>query len=386
MFELRQHWSLDPRLTFLNHGSFGACPRVVLDHQAALRARLEASPVQFMLGVPAELERLRAVVAPFVGVEPSDLVFVRNATEGVNAVLRSLDFAPGDELLTSNHAYPACVNALRFVAQRQGASVKVVQVPFPLESAEQIVTAFRGGISPRTRLCLVDHITSPTGLVFPVAAIARLMREQGVACLVDGAHAAGMLELDIRSLGVDYYATNFHKWACAPKGAGMLWVRSELRHQIHPSVVSHGYSEPEPRRFQAMFDWTGTSDPTAWLCIEKAIEFMGNLLPGGWPRLRDENHRLALRARDVLCTALRVPAPAPDDLLGAMASIPLPPAREPAPSGPDPLYLELVRRGFEAVVTPWPARPQRLLRISAQLYNNIDEYEQLARVLRELLE
>src|SRR5688572_9518649 len=158
MHELRQHWSLDPTLTFLNHGSFGACPRVVLDYQAELRRKLEASPVQFMLGVPAELERLRKLVGPFVGADPEGIVFVRNATEGVNAVLRSLRFQAGDELLTSNQAYPACVNALRYVAQQAGASVKVVPLPFPVQSAEQLVAAFRAAITPRTRLCLVDHI------------------------------------------------------------------------------------------------------------------------------------------------------------------------------------------------------------------------------------
>lgn len=392
MFEMRRHWSLDPTLTFLNHGSFGACPRAVLDYQAELRKQLESSPVQFMHGVADELERLRKLVGPFVGADPADIVFVRNATEGVNAVLRSLRFQPGDELLTSNHAYPACVNALRFVAQQWGASVKVVSLPFPLESSEQLVAPFRDAISSRTRLCLLDHITSATALVLPVADIARVLREHGVACLVDGAHAAGMVELDIRALGVDYYATNFHKWTCAPKGAGMLWVRPDLRQQISPSVVSHGFSEPEPRRFQAMFDWTGTSDPTAWLCLGRTLEFMGSLLPGGWRELREENHRLALQARDTLCAALGCPPPAPDALLGSMASIPLKPGEAPPDSeaaasaqrSPDPLYRALARRGFEVVIANWPARPQRLLRVSAQLYNTLDEYERLAQALQEL--
>ena len=243
-----------------------------------------------------------------------------------------------------------------------------------------------------TRLCLLDHITSATALVLPVAAIARVLREHGVACLVDGAHAAGMVELDIHALGVDYYATNFHKWTCAPKGAGMLWVRPELRGQILPSVVSHGFSEPEPRRFQAMFDWTGTSDPTAWLCLGRTLEFMGSLLPGGWRQLREENHRLALQARDVLCAALACSKPAPDELLGSMAAIPLRPGVEPAegdaaraPRTPDPLYRELARRGFEVVVANWPERPQRVLRVSAQLYNTLDEYERLAQALKELV-
>lgn len=393
MLEMRRHWSLDPTLTFLNHGSFGACPRAVLDHQAELRKRLEASPVQFMHAVPAELERLRKLVGPFVGADPADIVFVRNATEGVNAVLRSLRFQPGDELLTTNQAYPACVNALRFVAQQWGATVKVAALPFPLESPEQLVAALRAALGPRTRLCLLDHVTSATALVMPVAAIARVLREHGVSSLVDGAHAAGMVELDVRALGVDYYATNFHKWTCAPKGAGMLWVRPELRAQILPSVVSHGFSEPEPRRFQAMFDWTGTSDPTAWLCLDRTLEFMGSLLPGGWRQLREENHRLALRARDTLCAALGCPRPAPDELIGSMASIPLKPGPELSAAeaevaahshAPDPLYRELSRRGFEVVVANWPARPQRVLRVSAQLYNTLDEYERLAQALQEL--
>ncbi|HVZ32893.1 MAG TPA: aminotransferase, partial [Polyangiaceae bacterium] len=190
---------------------------------------------------------------------------------------------------------------------------------------------------------------------------------------------------EIPALGVDYYATNFHKWVGAPKGAGLRWVRSELQEQIHPSVVSHGFSEPAPRRFQAMFDWTGTSDPTAWLCVQKAIQFMGGLVHGGWPELRLQNHRLALRARDILCQALELDAPAPDELLGSMVSLPLPPPADAPASGPDPLYLELLRRGFETLIQPWPARPARVLRVSAQLYNTLDEYEALARLLKALL-
>jgi isopenicillin-N epimerase len=202
-----------------------------------------------------------------------------------------------------------------------------------------------------------------------------------------------MVELDIRALGVDYYATNFHKWTCAPKGAGMLWVRPELRSGVLPSVVSHGFTEPEPRRFQAMFDWTGTSDPTAWLCLGRTLEFMGSLLPGGWRQLREENRRLALQARDVLCSTLGCPHPAPDELIGSMVSVPLQPGRvEPAPEPPpattprfpDPLYRELARRGFEVVIANWPSKPQRVLRVSAQLYNTLDEYERLAQALREL--
>ncbi len=380
----RRHWTLAPGLVFLNHGSYGACPRVVLERQSELRAQLEASPVQFMLRLPGELQRIRQVVAPFLGAEPENLAFVGNATEGVNAVIRSLPLAGGDQILASNHAYPACLNALRFAAEQRGASVHVVEVPFPIVSAEQIVEAFVSGITPRTRLALVDHVTSATALVFPVAAIARVLRERGVRCLVDGAHAAGMLELNIAALGADYYALNFHKWTCAPKGAGALWVASELRNEVYPTVISHGLSASEPGRFHAMFDWTGTSDPTAWLCIDRAIEVMAGLLPGGWPELRAANRRLALRARDVLCSALGVPPPAPDELLGAMATIPLPPSSEARAGQLDPLYLELVARGFELPVFAWPAPPQRLFRVSAQLYNSLDEYEQLARALREL--
>lgn len=389
--DLRRHFCLEPGLTFLNHGSFGACPRRVLEHQARLRERLEASPVQFMLSLPQQLEAARHAVAPFLGAAPDDIAFVRNATEGVNAVLRSLVFAPGDEILTTNHVYAACLNALRFVAERSAVSVRCVEVPFPVQSSAQIVEALRAAVTERTRLALIDHVTSPTALVFPVAAIARVLRERGVRVLVDGAHASGMLELDIEALGVDYYATNLHKWVCAPKGAAVLWVRRELQGGVYPTVMSHGYSEPPERRFRAMFDWTGTGDPTPWLCVPKAIEVMGQLCEGGWSELRARNRELARRAREVLCALLHVDPPAPDALLGSMASLPLPKAKLTAapaldaPRAPDPLYVELCRRRFEVPVFPWPNFSERLVRVSAQIYNGLDEYERLGHALVELL-
>jgi len=339
---MRQHWTLDPSLAFLNHGSFGACPRRVLEHQAMLRARLEASPVQFMTRelAPA-LAASRRAVAAFVGARADDLVFVRNATEGVNVVLRSLRFQPGDELLTTSHVYPGCHQALRFVAEQAGAEVRVVDVPFPIQSPEQVTDALLAGVTPRTRLALLDHVTSITGIIFPIADIARGLRARGVATLVDGAHAAGMLDLNIEGLGVDYYSANFHKWVCAPKGAGMLWARPELQAALRPSVISHGYAASPEARFRELFDWGGTSDPTAWLCLPFVLEFMQGLLPGGWAELRARNHALALAARDLLCAAVAVPAPAPDAMLGSLVSVPLPGVGSGVRGRSDPLYTAL---------------------------------------------
>jgi isopenicillin-N epimerase len=383
---MRGHWTLDPALTFLNHGSFGACPRRVLEHQSMWRERLEASPVQFMTRELAPgLAASRAAVATFVGARPDDLAFMRNATEGVNVVLRSLCFEAGDELLTSSHVYPGCHQALRYVAERSGAVLRVVDVPFPIGSSAQVTEAFLSGVTPRTRLALVDHVTSVTGLVFPVGDIARGLRARGVPILVDGAHAPGMVDIDLRALGVDYYAANFHKWLCAPKGAGMLWVRPELQAAMLPSVISHGYAAAPEARFRELFDWGGTSDPTAWLSLPFVLELMQGLLPGGWQAIRARNHALALAARDVLCATLEVTPPAPDGMLGSLVSVPLPGLGSGARGRPDPLYLALLERGFETVVQIWPTPGRRVLRVSAQLYNELDEYRRLAQLLPTLL-
>lgn len=386
-------WPLDPAVTFLNHGSFGSCPHVVLAHQQALRERMERQPVQFFVrDLEPLLDEARAGLAAFVGAQAEDLVFVPNATTGVNSVLRSLSFQPGDELLVTNHEYNACRNTLDFVASRAGATVVVAPVPFPLGSTEEVLAAVIERVTPRTRLALLDHVTSQTGLVLPIARLVSELQARGVDVLVDGAHAPGMVPLKLDELGAACYTGNCHKWLCAPKGAGFLHVRRDRQERVRPTVISHGANSPrtDRSRFQIEFGWTGTLDPTAWLVVPKAIEFMKDLLPGGWPTVRRRNRELALAARKVLGAALGIPSPCPDEMIGSLAAFPLPDASSSEPPK-TPLYLDplqetlLERGGIEVPVIPWPAPPKRLLRVSAQLYNSLPQYERLAAVLPGLL-
>jgi isopenicillin-N epimerase len=386
-----RHWRLDPEVVFLNHGSFGACPIKVQDHQTTLRAQLESSPVRFMVReLPELLANARSALGRFVGASPDDLALVSNATAGVNTVLRALNFGPDDELLVTDHEYNACRNALDFVARRSGARVVVVSLPFPVSSEEEIVTALCERVTKRTRLCLVDHVTSPTGLVLPIQAIVDALNALGVDTLVDGAHAPGMVPLNLEQLGAAYYTGNCHKWCCTPKGAAMLYVRSDRQSAIRPLAISHGANMAlgdGQSRYRAEFDWTGTTDPTAWLCIPKALEVMATMDDAGWPGVMAANRRLALDARNVLCEALNVSPPCPESMIGSLAAIALPPG-ERAPESPlyvDPLHdLLFDTYGIEVPIIPWPRAPQRLIRVAAQRYNDLSQYEHLAKTLTEI--
>lgn len=384
---LRAHWTLDPTVTFLNHGSFGACPRAVLERQTELRAQLEREPVRFFVQeLEPMLDAARAEVAAFVGARPEDLAFVRNATAGVNAVLGSVSLAPGDELLTTRHVYGACLQAMRHVASRAGARVVVADVPFPLRSPDEVVERIIDAVTDRTRLALIDHVTSPTGLVLPIERIVAELAARGVDTLVDGAHAPGMVPLALDRLGAAYYTANFHKWTCAPKGAAMLWARADRQEGLHPTAISHGYASARPRkRFLEEFDWTGTDDPTPWLCIPDALRHVGGLIEGGWDAVREHNRQLALRGRAVLCEALGIEPPAPEPMIGALAAVPIPPGRDAPPASAlyaDPLQRALYERHrIEVPVPPWPAPPARLVRVSAHLHNDEGEYRRLAAAL-----
>ncbi len=386
---LASHWDLDPEVVFLNHGSYGACPRVVLEEQARLRARIEAEPVRFFVAdIEHELDLVKVRLGEFLGAQSEDLAFVTNATSGVNTVLRSLDLGPTDELLVTDHEYNACRNALDFVAARSGAAVVVAHVPFPLSDPEEVVEALLAKVTERTCLALVDHITSATGMVMPIEAIVRRLNERGVDTLVDGAHSPGQLDLNLDALGAAYYSGNCHKWLCTPKGSALLHVRRDRQDRIRPLSISHGANSTrrDRSRFRLEADWTGTQDPTPVLCIPAAIDAMGALFPGGWEELRRTNRALALAGRDALLAAIGGEAPCPDEMISHLAAVVLPQDTTPHEGAyEDPLQEALIaEHSVQVPVIRWAPLNSRFLRISAQAYNSLEQYEHLASSLTAL--
>ena len=367
--------------------------------QQRLRERLERRPLDFIVReLEGLLDRAREELSAFVGAEAQDIAFVPNVTMGVNAILRSLQFHPEDELLLTNHAYTAIRNSLHFIVQRTGAKLVVAEIPFPLASPQQIADAVLAAVSPRTRLVVLDHITSQTGLIFPLESLLRDLNALGIDTLVDGAHAPGMLPLQLSALNPTYYIGSCHKWLCAPKGAAFLFVQRQRQSAIRPPALSStatpglpatGDSATGRSRFWLEFDWLGTDDPTAYLCVPEAIRWLGSQLPGGWAELRERNHTTAVMARQLLCAALQIPLPCPDDVIGAMAAVPLPADPLDGSAALQNLSLQDLlwqQFGIEAKVVPWPQPPGRLLRVSAQLYNQQQDYEQLAAALLQIFE
>ena len=420
---LAVHWQHDPSVCFLNHGSFGACPTRVLQQQVRLRNRMEAEPIRFFVeDAWGLLDRARGALGAFVGADASDIAPIANATYGVATVLhhlaRSRVIGPGDEIVANDHEYPACLNNLRDVCAMVGASAVVAEIPFPISGPDEAYDAIMARVTPKTKAALISHVTSSSGLVLPIERMVRDLEARGVRVIVDGAHAIGMVPgLDLNRLGASYYTSNCHKWLCTPKGCAFLWVRRDRqagdRGGFRPLVLSNNAEKPRAGRpqFLTEFDFIGTNDITAFLAIPEAIEFMGGVMPGpdggsgsgggggvggeggGWPAVFDHNRSLTLRGRDAICGVLGVKPPAPDVMIGNLATIILPRHEEARmerlaarPSVYHDALQDALMERWRIQVPIWNvASRHRTVRISAQVYNAIGQYEYLAHALAEEL-
>jgi len=368
----KAEWGLTPLLANLNHGSFGSTPLAVMATQDAWRRRIEANPTKFMSreSRPALREAAHKVAAE-LGSDGDDLVFSENATSAANAVLRSLDFRPGDEILITSLGYPAIRNAALYVASRAGARVVEVEVPLPVRDAEAIVSAVEAKLSGRTRLAIFDHICSHSALVLPVARLTEVAHRAGAAVLIDGAHVPGQLPLDLRALGVEYYVANLHKWLMAPRGTGFLWARRDLQPALHPLTISHGYQ----KGYVAEFDWTGTKELTGWLSAPAGIEFFHRM---GGVRLMARNRELAHAMGRMLSEAWGTPLAGPLEMFAAMVVLELPNAGPATQERSTELRLQLAEQhNIEAAVNVSDGR--LWVRIMAQAYNEPEDYARLRR-------
>lgn len=387
--ELSKYWILDPNITFLNHGSFGACPKLILDEQTKLRTSLESDPVTFMESTARELWAESLVrLSKFINADSEGMTFVTNATSGVNTVLKSLDLKPNDEIIVLDHSYQACWNAVDFITKKAGAKTVVATIPFPIDSNEQIIEGILQKVTERTRLALIDTVTSPTGLRLPFEELVSELQSRNVDVLLDAAHGPGIVTLDIKKLDPAYVTGNAHKGLCTPKGSAFLYIREDRRNRIRPLSVSHGasVSGTDQERFRFEFDWTGTQDPTAWLCIPSAIDYIGSMLSGGWPATMDYNTNLAIQGRNLLLEALGTPKPSPDSMIVGLAAVLLPGSGVLTTSAlePDPLHTLLFEKyRIQVPVFGWPHHNKRYLRIASYLYNSLEEYEYLAEVLKK---
>ena len=376
-----EHWMLEPECTYLNHGTVGATPRRVLQKQQVLRDEMERQPSRFVLRelggyMPMpwrSASRLREAsdqVAAFVGARPDDLVFVPNVTTGMNAVLQSLELTAGDEIVLTDLAYGAVVYAAKAVCERSGASLRTVCTEHPVVDPDHIVKAIVAALTPRTRLVIVEHVAPQTSTVLPVAKIASACRARGVPVLVDGAHAPGSRPVDVPSLGVDWYSANLHKWAHAPRGCGFLWASADRQSILHFPVVYWG----RDRGFREEFEHTATTDPTSFLAAPEGIAVLRDW---GFDACVDYMHALAWEAGHLLADRWGTTFGMPREMVGAMATVPLPQHLGASDEDATRLRLSiLLEDRIEVHMFAWRGRVWA--RVSAQVYNDRADIERLA--------
>lgn len=379
---LRQEYLLDPDVTFLNHGSFGATPRPVFETYQTWQRRLEWQPVQFLIDeLPGHLAHARAVLGAYVGATADDLVFVPNATHALNTVARSLALGDGDEVLTTDHEYGACANAWRFLSNKQGFAVVAQPFDLPLAAPDAFIEKMWAGVTPRTRVIYLSHITSPTAVRFPVAEVCARARAAGILTIIDGAHAPGQLDLDLEALDADFYFGNLHKWLSAPKGAAFLYARRDRQPLIEPLVVGWGWGADRRLTYGSDFldylQWLGTDDLSAYLSVPAAIEFQH---AHNWTAVRRACHDLLAQAIDRINELTGLPPAYADNVaFTQMAIASLPPIAD-LPAFKNHFYRQF---RIEVPFTQW--RDRQFIRVSVQGYNSQTDIEVLLDALRASL-
>ena len=380
---------IDPDVVFLNHGSFGACPQAILDAQNSHRIEAERELVRFYIhDAWGKLDRSRNALGGLIGCDPADLVFIHNATTGVATVLENLKFDRDDELLVTNSEYPACINNFKRAAQRSGARVVVADLPWPIESEQQVIDAILQKVTSRTKIAMVSLLTSSTGTRLPVERLIATLKEGGVETILDAAHGCGCVPMDLNSWGAAYTTGNAHKWLCAPKGAAFLHVRKDLQAGFTPLVFSNdafNLEEAAARSgrsaFNHAFDYAGTDDISAYLTIADCIDWMESTIEGGIAGNMNRNRELCLRGRDVICAALGATPPVPDSMLGPLSTIDLDTGGMGASEIKDRLESE-----FHIQIPVWGTPAGTVaVRISVQAYNSMEQYEYLAGALKKIL-
>lgn len=381
MHNFKKEFMLDPTVVFLNHGSFGATPKPVFSEYQRWQRELERQPVEFLgRRFPDLMQNARTRLAAYLSTAPDNLVFVPNATVGINIVVRSLDLKTGDEVLATDHEYGAADRTWRFIAAQKGFRYINFRLPLPFVSHDQIVESFMAAVTPNTRVIFLSHYSSPTALIFPIAEICRRAREKNILTLIDGAHAPGQIDLDLNNIGADFYSGNLHKWLCAPKGSAFLYARPEVQDIIQPLVVSWGWQseQPGPSRFIDYLEWTGTRDISSYLSVPSAIDYQTSQR---WRNTISECYNLAAEAREriALVTGLDGFHPNHPDWYKQMSAMPLPETVD-ACALKSALYEDF---RIEIPIIRW--NNLNLIRFSIQVYNSREDIIKLESALKLLL-
>lgn len=380
MNNLRSLFQLDPDVVFLNHGSFGATPRPVFEVYQEWQRRLERQPVHFLAAeLPDLLAEARAVLAGYVGAAADDVAFIPNATFGVNLIARSLPLGPGDEVLTTNHEYGACDHVWQFLSQKQGFVYRQQLLPLPVPAAEAIVEQFWQGVTERTKVIFISHISSATAVHFPIEQICARARQAGILTIIDGAHTIGQIPLDMAAIDADFYLSNAHKWLCSPKGSAFIYARWDRKPLLEPLVVSWGWGENKQFSYGSnlldYLQWMGTDDPSAYLAVPAAIAFQAE---HHWPDVRRQCHGLLCQALDRIGDLTGLESPYPNDTYyHQMAIAPLPPIADLAAFKTQ--FYDRFR--VEVPFTEWGGR--QFVRISVQGYNLQDDIDALVDALEK---